>query len=366
MTLETAKIRAQVAHEIGVRLDDALEAARGETVRWEGSNQGLLMGQKAILGLLPHVDRDIEEGKYDLQTATAVKLYINRCAQVCANMAVQSSTQRAMSQGQIQMGEANVKVLKKFHEEELRRVEAIAAAEAESRAAGKLAGEEESVDLRSRPAGVHPPASIKQQRLAEEAEAVQAAAKATEAVAAQAKAVEAAAVEAKAAEVKAAEAAAEASRVAKAAEEASVAKAAAEAAKAAEAVKAAAEAAEIEIARVAWEARVAEARAEEARAELVRIAESRLAESRLAEARAEEARLAEVRAEEARVAEAKAEEDKPSWTLEQIGLLVKDEPAPVFRKKPGPKPKTSALSPALSPALAPSRKKPGPKPKPKT
>jgi hypothetical protein len=293
MTLETAKIRAQVAHEIGVRLDDALEAARGETVRWEGSNQGLLMGQKAILGLLPHVDRDIEEGKYDLQTATAVKLYINRCAQVCANMAVQSSTQRAMSQGQIQMGEANVKVVKKFHEDELRRAEAIAAAEAESRAAGKSVGEEESVDLRSRPSGVHPPASIKQQRLAEEA--------------AEAKA-EAARVEA---EVKAAEAAAEA------------------------------------------------ALQESARAELAKAAEVARA--------AEIARLeAEKAAEVARLeAEKAAQEDKPSWTLEQIGLLVKAEPAPVFRKKPGPKPKTS-LSPALSPALVPSRKKPGPKPKPKT
>ena len=240
------------------------------------------MGQKAILGLLPHVDRDIEEGKYDLQTATAVKLYINRCAQVCANMAVQSSTQRAMSQGQIQMGEANVKVVKKFHEDELRRAEAIAAAEAESRAAGKSVGEEESVDLRSRPSGVHPPASIKQQRLAEEA--------------AEAKA-EAARVEA---EVKAAEAAAEA------------------------------------------------ALQESARAELAKAAEV-----------ARAAEIARLEAEKA------AQEDKPSWTLEQIGLLVKAEPAPVFRKKPGPKPKTS-LSPALSPALVPSRKKPGPKPKPKT
>ena len=240
------------------------------------------MGQKAILGLLPHVDRDIEEGKYDLQTATAVKLYINRCAQVCANMAVQSSTQRAMSQGQIQMGEANVKVVKKFHEDELRRAEAIAAAEAESRAAGKSVGEEESVDLRSRPSGVHPPASIKQQRLAEEA--------------AEAKA-EAARVEA---EVKAAEAAAEA------------------------------------------------ALQESARAELAKAAEV-----------ARAAEIARLEAEKA------AQEDKPSWTLEQIGLLVKAEPAPVFRKKPGPKPKTS-LSPTLSPALVPSRKKPGPKPKPKT
>lgn len=160
MTQEKARFKAHVAHEIGIRLDDSLELAKSETIRWDGVNKGLLQGQKAIEVLLSHVDKDIDEGKYDLQTGAAVKLYVNRAVGVCANLAAVAANQKILAEGRQQMAEENVKLVKKFHDEELRKAEAIAAAEKET--------SPDSPESRNRPVGMHPQSGIKQMRLAEE------------------------------------------------------------------------------------------------------------------------------------------------------------------------------------------------------
>jgi hypothetical protein len=173
MSQERARFRAAVAHEIGGRLEDLLESAKSEAVRWEGCNQGLLNGQKAIEGLHAHVDKDIEDGQYDLPTGKIAKLYVTRASQVCANLAVQAANQRAMMSGSVSMADSVVKIVKKFFDEEIRKAEAIAAAEAEP-LVGSVANPqspEGSAERRTngRLPPVRPGLTIKQQRLAEEA-----------------------------------------------------------------------------------------------------------------------------------------------------------------------------------------------------
>lgn len=159
MSVEKAEVRAGAMHEVGVRMDDLLEAVKADVHRFDGAASGLLQCVKAIEGLLAHVDKDVDEGKYDLEVAKVAKQYIARAVQVAQNLGQQSSNQKILSIGKVQMGEAAVATVKKMHQVETGRAETLARVEQTP---------EDDVDLRSRTAGARPPMTIKEQRLAEE------------------------------------------------------------------------------------------------------------------------------------------------------------------------------------------------------
>lgn len=159
MSHERVELRASGMHDVGVRMDDLLEGARKEVLRCDGAVSGLQQCAKAVGELTPHVDRDVDEGKYDLETAKQIKLYLSRAIQVVQNLGMNASNQRMLSAGQVQMAEVAVSVTKKMYDGEMQKSAAIAAAEASP----------VSADGRGRVVGMHPSATIKEQRLAEEA-----------------------------------------------------------------------------------------------------------------------------------------------------------------------------------------------------
>ena len=113
MSLERIELRASGMHEVGVRMDDLLEGAKKEVLRCDGVVIGILQCVKAVNDLCPHVDRDVTEGKYDLETAKLIKLYLSRAAQVVQNLGVNASNQRMAAAGQVQMAEIVVQITKK-------------------------------------------------------------------------------------------------------------------------------------------------------------------------------------------------------------------------------------------------------------
>jgi hypothetical protein len=159
MSAEKSELRAAGMHEVGVRLDDLLEAARKEVLRCEGAALGLFQCAKAVNDLNAHVDLDVSEGKYDLETAGHVKRYLSRASQVVQNLGVASNNSKMASAGQVQMAETMVTVTKKMFDAEVTKREQIVEAERSP----------EAEDPRRRPTGVRPTPSIKEQRLAEEA-----------------------------------------------------------------------------------------------------------------------------------------------------------------------------------------------------
>lgn len=153
--MDKAEVKKGTAHEIGCRLEDALEAAKDEMHRMEGANAGAVQVGQLIDALSAHVDQDLDEGKYDLTVATVVKQYVSRASAVAASIAKRSADQRLVAQGKIFGLQASVQVTKKLHDDEERKQKAVQEAP-------------EGSNGRSRPVGVRP-VSIKAQRLAEEA-----------------------------------------------------------------------------------------------------------------------------------------------------------------------------------------------------
>ena len=158
MSVEKIELRAAGMHEVGVRMDDLLDAARKEVLRCEGAQLGLLQATKGVIDLIAHVDKDVDEGKYGLEAAKLIKLYLSRASEVVQNLSKNASNQKIAATGQVQMAEVAVQITKKMHDGELAKRAAVAAAEAAP----------EEITLRTRPEGVHPPATIKEQRLAED------------------------------------------------------------------------------------------------------------------------------------------------------------------------------------------------------
>ena len=179
MNIEKAEVKVDVAHELGCRIDDTREAARNEVAQWEGANTALVQAGRAIEELAKHVDKDIDEGGYDLETAKAVKKYITRSAAVAQNLATQAGAQRLMAQGKVQALENAVKIVKKFHEDEVRKVEGFKQALLDGRIRIEPDGTQQATTPGVNVPGVRPGVGIKEQRLAEEA-AAKAATQATE------------------------------------------------------------------------------------------------------------------------------------------------------------------------------------------
>jgi len=169
MNIEKAEVKVAVAHEIGCRLDDTREAARSEVAQWEGANASLVQAGRAIEELARHVDKDVDEGLYDLEVAKHVKKYLTRAAAVAQNLGTQAGAQRLMAQGKVQALESAVKVVQKFHEEETRKVAGFKRALETGLVRLEPDGTPQATSPGTTLPGVRPGMSIKEQRLAEEA-----------------------------------------------------------------------------------------------------------------------------------------------------------------------------------------------------
>lgn len=164
MSIEKAIVKMGTAHDIGCRLDDTREAYLKEVSHWEGANAGALQIARGVEDLGKHVDRDVDEGKYDFATATLIKKYLTRAATVAQAVAAQASQQNLMARGKVQAMEASITLVQKIHAEEKGRVDAYR----EAVASGKIRVEDDESPPGEHVPGARPSLSIKEQRLAEE------------------------------------------------------------------------------------------------------------------------------------------------------------------------------------------------------
>lgn len=155
MSVLKSEMKQAITHDIGVRVEDAMEVAKRELAVLEGRQAAFADGAKAVEALLGHVDKDVEAGTYDLLVADHVKRYIQRGAQALINLAQQAANYRIAQTGVVRGFDTTVKLLKGIIEEEERKKQAALTAEADSKA--------------QRPVGEHPGLSVKERRLAEEA-----------------------------------------------------------------------------------------------------------------------------------------------------------------------------------------------------
>lgn len=146
MNLEKADIKIAVSCDLGARVEDSMESAKAEVLRQEGSTSALLQAAKACEVLGTHVDKDVDEGKFDLECATHVKRYLERATNALRNLSAHAEQGRVLALGKVNALETTVKIIAKYRDEE----SAKASAMREAIAAGASMGPKPSIKTQRR------------------------------------------------------------------------------------------------------------------------------------------------------------------------------------------------------------------------
>jgi len=176
MSLEKSEIKRAVVHEFGATMDDALEEARKEVHLAHGAHTGLLQIAKKVQELSAHVDKDLDEGKFEamessLDIAKYVKVYIQRAVAVVESGAKTFEQRHLMAQGRESAFAQSVAMSKKMYDLETARINSLRQAEAEEQSGESDKSNGSGSNGRTRRVvGTHPKATVKQRRLAQEAD----------------------------------------------------------------------------------------------------------------------------------------------------------------------------------------------------
>lgn len=144
--------KIETLHEVGVRLDDALEASKVEVTRHEGAQAAYLSAAKAVQSLVAHIAKEAEDGRSDAASAKLATDWVNRAAQVCETLSKQAANTVLMAKGAELQTTRLVGLVKSLHDLEVTR-----------RAREEAPAEVEAAEERPHPR----PRSIKEERIAE-------------------------------------------------------------------------------------------------------------------------------------------------------------------------------------------------------
>lgn len=124
MSIEKSEIKILTAQEIGVRLDDLVEAATKEEATLSGAKQALTTAAMKVEELQKHVEKDLDEGKIDLEQQKLIKPWIDRAAGVIRNLATQAEVNQLQARGKIMAFKQSVAEVKRVQDVEKAKVEA--------------------------------------------------------------------------------------------------------------------------------------------------------------------------------------------------------------------------------------------------
>lgn len=170
MSFEKAGLKIGTAQEIGCRLDDVLESTSKELWRLEGAVVYLKQAVAALESIGNLVDKEMDDGAFDLETAKYIKKYLIRSQQVVTNLSIQAENNRWTTAGKVTAMETAVKVTKKFQEEEQAKLAALQAAVQRGDVVQQGNSHVVAVAGGSRPLGVHPGTPLKESRQEEAAQ----------------------------------------------------------------------------------------------------------------------------------------------------------------------------------------------------
>lgn len=150
MSVEKSEVKIAMAHEIGVRMDDALEAAKFDVARADGGAQEAARIASDIDSVLGRVQKDIDDGRLTMEAGKVVVGWVLQAKNVATSHAQQAAHAKILCQGRVIACEASVKLMLDVKTSEENKVRAAAAVETAPGDAGR------------------PPPPIKAQRLAAE------------------------------------------------------------------------------------------------------------------------------------------------------------------------------------------------------
>jgi hypothetical protein len=157
---EKALIRAAAAHDLGARLDDALDAAEKAERAASGGAGWVKRAAAAVLTLHADIDVEVDAGKLLLSDAKIRKDLVTLAHRRALAVASQAEDEHKVAAGQVAGLKLAVALTKKQHDEDRSRAEALVAREV----AGDVPQEADA-----RIIGQRPPPTMKARRLAEDA-----------------------------------------------------------------------------------------------------------------------------------------------------------------------------------------------------
>ncbi len=111
-----ASIAVKVSEDIGSKLEDAFERAKGEVARLEGQRAGASACMDRINHLLLTVSKDIDEGKLNEEQSLIIKPWLVRAHAACDGVLKQSENAIFAAQGQVRFAEQAVGLVKKVRD----------------------------------------------------------------------------------------------------------------------------------------------------------------------------------------------------------------------------------------------------------
>lgn len=154
MGLEKSKLKQQLIHGIGIKVDDMLDACIREKQQLAGGKVAADQIAKLIDSLNSYADKDLDTGDIpSLEVLAIVKKYIHRAYMAAVGTSDNFQNQELMSAGKQDFATKIIGFLKGMHDEEEKKAKAL----------------EQDSDGGPRPTGRRPGASVAQQRKKEEA-----------------------------------------------------------------------------------------------------------------------------------------------------------------------------------------------------
>lgn len=118
MSIEKSDIKISVAHEIGCRLDDALESINKDLYRLEGASSVYRHVIQVLHELNVIVDSDHVEEKIDIDSFNAVKKYFEKAIVVIKQQSMQAENNKHIQLGKIQSMQSAIHITKCLKDEE--------------------------------------------------------------------------------------------------------------------------------------------------------------------------------------------------------------------------------------------------------
>ena len=162
-----SEVKIGAVHEIGCRLDDSLESITKDLYRAESSASVWMQVLSTLESLNRNVDKEIDEGKINLETATNIRRYLSQLINSTSASVKQAEQNKAASSGKVQALQMAIQITKKYKDEELAKLQVLQVA-IEKGFVKQVGGGELIREEGPRPEGIHPGMSLKQKRLAEE------------------------------------------------------------------------------------------------------------------------------------------------------------------------------------------------------
>jgi hypothetical protein len=152
----------EMAHAVGARIDDAVEATEREALRAEGGMEWLLRAMPLIVAAQKRVEDDVEAGKIDLDTSKLMKDALGRVSADLAKVVTAAQGDMQVARGKTVGLRVAVAIAKQAFDVEAAKAAAVAQAEAEAAAVPTSVPEATP----PRKAGQRPDATAKSKRAA--------------------------------------------------------------------------------------------------------------------------------------------------------------------------------------------------------